>query len=273
MWQFNVMLSPVFLFPLVLQQCASVHTRLVVVVIYVRDMSWRVINHRLRGSRKKSKLFCFRSGDYVDSVWIVIVLDLQIVMQFLCADLHPFPSSFFLSVPHCTVKPRCVLVTGFITSFTPLFTRSAVQNVFCRCLKNRKKKFQTFRFCLKAPPPRSFRLILCKTHKEKVVKLNCKILSNKKKEKFWLKRRFCVFSQLSAAVGHEGEKKGENKRVLGVRRHCNVISMFGTLKSLHFILTSLVSNMKHKVPRSSCIAFKDFCSEVLKFFLLSHRET
>lgn len=46
-----------------------------------------------------------------------------------------------------------------------------------------------------------------KLSKEKVVKLNCKILSNKKEEKFGLNRSVCVFSQSSAAVGHERKKE------------------------------------------------------------------
>lgn len=62
-----------------------------------------------------------------------------------------------------------------------------------------------------------------------------------------------MFSRQSAAVGLEEKRK--NKRVLSVKRHCDVISMFGTLKSLYFTLASLVRNTQHKVPRSSCVAF------------------
>lgn len=48
----------------------------------------------------------------------------------------------------------------------------------------------------------------------------------------------------------------------------DVISMFGRLGSLNLMLRSLVRNMEHMVPRSSCIAFQD-----LKSFTLPDRET
>lgn len=160
-------------------------------------MSWRVINRRLRGSRKKkSKLFCFWSGEYFDSAWIVVcfVLDLQIVMQFLCADLHPFPSFFFLCSLYCTVKPLCAVVTGSIASFTPSFTRSAVQNVFFE--RKRKKNSKPLSFALKHLQDVSV-WYYAKLSKEEVVKLNCKILWKKKKEEkrkvFAWEAFLCVF--------------------------------------------------------------------------------
>lgn len=237
-------------------------------------MSWRVINRRLRGSRKKkSKLFCFWSGEYFDSAWIVVcfVLDLQIVMQFLCADLHPFPSFFFLCSLYCTVKPLCAVVTGSIASFTPSFTRSAVQNVFFE--RKRKKNSKPLSFALKHLQDVSV-WYYAKLSKEEVVKLNCKILWKKKKEE--KKKSLCLrgisLCFLSKVQQLVTRKKRQNRRFLGVKRHCDVISMFGTLKSLYFIFTSLVRNMQDKVPRSSCIAFIDFCSIVLKFSLFTDTE-